>query len=645
MLVDGCNIHGVGNWKAILGDPKFAFDAGRTAVDLKDRFRTYFPDAYRQHYPNAKTHLSDKIRSTLPNGGSIFEKTRTKRRRPFSQEEDDALRRGYEKHGTLWAQIAQDPIFQAQQRRSTDLRDRFRNAFPDLYEAAGYKPRTPSKKSLSTAHSARSVDGTSKPDHVRSRAARRRLTYPGMIHCGSVTPASDSVDYSSAEEDLPRASSASASLPRRTRRDATFPAAVPRAVSHDVDALQATPCRTTSPLPDQDSRSLSSQSHLLSGPASPSSPRHNLAFPDLTSPEETAFKSAWNQMDWLSADSNLQTSHAPLTASSLFTANMFGSFSAGPHHDVLDRYDLYSSPLSSTANTFGDYVSEMGPGGSFSEADMDLNAFGGPASSMGFTHHSQVAGDLIFASHHGGVLQHGHGFGLYDQNRALYTGVPSTDPVAQSADSGLGLTNLSFPPDGTINEPHTPFDPHGLHSMLNAEDVPLAMLGQPNRDMGPISEVFTPPNLTVSPAELTRASSAPQIETSSGSSAVLHHPPLSRPLTGRPSPSHFSQAAAMGAAQPTVGTPPVQLPIRRLSPHAHLRSASQPPTEHRFVDTRRAAFQTASDAALPTSTRDDSMHDLNHRGTDLYPLPFLDLHYYHVSDVHAPSGHVRDSDR
>jgi len=115
------------------------------AISCFPRFRTYFPDAYKQHYPNAKTHLSSRIRSSLPDGKSLFEKTRSKRR-PFTEEEDRALRAGYEKYGTLWAQIVKDPIFQEQKRRSTDLRDRFRNAFPDLYEAAGYKPRLTRKK-------------------------------------------------------------------------------------------------------------------------------------------------------------------------------------------------------------------------------------------------------------------------------------------------------------------------------------------------------------------------------------------------------------------------------------------------------------------------------------------------------------------
>ncbi|PPQ82777.1 hypothetical protein CVT25_009272 [Psilocybe cyanescens] len=150
MLVDGCNKHGVGNWKTILQDPEFTF-LDRSASyslhpsyiqpQLLHRFRTYFPDAYKKHYPNARTHLSSKIRSTFADGTSLFEKTRSKRRRPFTEAEDRALRAGYERHGTTWATIVKDPVFQEQGRRSTDLRDRFRNAFPGLYQAAGYKPR------------------------------------------------------------------------------------------------------------------------------------------------------------------------------------------------------------------------------------------------------------------------------------------------------------------------------------------------------------------------------------------------------------------------------------------------------------------------------------------------------------------------
>ncbi|CAE7227063.1 unnamed protein product [Rhizoctonia solani] len=237
MLVDGCNEWGVGNWKAILNDPRFVFQS-RSPVDLKDRFRTYFPDAYRLHYPNAKTHLSSRVRSTLPDGTSIFEKTRSKKRRPFSKEEDEALRRGYEQHGTVWATIVKDPVFQ--QRRSTDLRDRFRNAFPDLYQQAGYKPR-PARKtqkprtsgmytdepgpsaSLSVDaidHRARSADVKPKPNRLRivtkatpkKRGRRARKNSDDDDESEDIDDEDVDVDdYPESEDDHPAPASNSAS--------------------------------------------------------------------------------------------------------------------------------------------------------------------------------------------------------------------------------------------------------------------------------------------------------------------------------------------------------------------------------------------------------------------------------------------------
>ncbi|KAF8963299.1 hypothetical protein BDZ97DRAFT_1758781 [Flammula alnicola] len=183
MLVQGCQLHGVGNWKTILQDPDLKF-LDRSAVDLKDRFRTYFPDAYKRHYPNARTHLSSKIRSTFADGTSLFEKTRSKRRRPFTEAEDRALKAGYEKHGTTWATIVKDPIFQEQSRRSTDLRDRFRNAFPDLYQAAGYKPRTAAKKKIEgPVRAADDQLSMSTTGPVRSR--RRAKTSQGLLRGGT----------------------------------------------------------------------------------------------------------------------------------------------------------------------------------------------------------------------------------------------------------------------------------------------------------------------------------------------------------------------------------------------------------------------------------------------------------------------------
>ncbi|KAK0533880.1 hypothetical protein OC835_002863 [Tilletia horrida] len=145
-LVEGCNKHGIGNWKAMLLDKDLSHRfAERTAGDLKDRFRTYFPDTYHEVYPNAKTHHSHRVRGKDSAGHSIFQKVKPNQRRPFSPAEDEAIKRGYEKHGSHWSIIARDPIFGGL-RRATDLRDRFRNAFPAEYEKAGYKPRPKPKR-------------------------------------------------------------------------------------------------------------------------------------------------------------------------------------------------------------------------------------------------------------------------------------------------------------------------------------------------------------------------------------------------------------------------------------------------------------------------------------------------------------------
>ncbi|SNX83528.1 uncharacterized protein MEPE_02235 [Melanopsichium pennsylvanicum] len=206
-LVDGCNKHGVGNWKKILSDPELSgLFSERTAGDLKDRFRTYFPDAYHEMYPNAKTHLSKAVRGRDAQGKSIFEKGKTKERRPFTPEEDAALRAGYQQYGSHWALIAKNPIFDGQ-RRAIDLRDRFRNAFPEDYERAGFKPRPskarkdrgPSAAKPGQGHPARTgpLTGTLS-DHSTSEGAWRGSEYPlsDATSDGHLTDHGNLTDYS-----------------------------------------------------------------------------------------------------------------------------------------------------------------------------------------------------------------------------------------------------------------------------------------------------------------------------------------------------------------------------------------------------------------------------------------------------------------
>jgi hypothetical protein len=207
-LVDGCNKHGIGNWKAIISDEQLCSHfEGRTPGDLKDRFRTYFPDAYHEMYPNAKTHNSRAIRSRAPDGTSIFEKGKTKERRPFTHAEDEVLKRGFEKFGSHWAIIAKEPIFEGK-RKSTDLRDRFRNAFPSLYEEAGYKPRAKVYKreqrhsgSGSFSHADHvHAQSTSEPRSSFSSSTRLERPNLGWRSDTSISASSQAVSEHSEEE-------------------------------------------------------------------------------------------------------------------------------------------------------------------------------------------------------------------------------------------------------------------------------------------------------------------------------------------------------------------------------------------------------------------------------------------------------------
>ncbi|KAI8339660.1 hypothetical protein BC941DRAFT_421105 [Chlamydoabsidia padenii] len=142
-LLLGCMKHGVGNWKAIIKDPTLTFDR-RTAVDLKDRFRTICPKPEYQHLYSQQGvstyYLAFDTAKQIP-------VTRKKRRsrRLFNDEEDQALLDGVEKYGVSWARIAKDPQLNLSHRKGGDLRDRFRNKFPDRYEALGFSLKAPLK--------------------------------------------------------------------------------------------------------------------------------------------------------------------------------------------------------------------------------------------------------------------------------------------------------------------------------------------------------------------------------------------------------------------------------------------------------------------------------------------------------------------
>ncbi|ESK91491.1 meiotically up-regulated 152 protein [Moniliophthora roreri MCA 2997] len=454
MLVDGCNKHGVGNWKTILGDPEFKFDS-RSPVDLKDRFRTYFPDAYKQHYPNARTHLSSKVRSTLPDGSSIFEKTRSKKRRPFTEEEDRALKAGYEKHGTVWAAIVKDPIFQEQNRRSTDLRDRFRNAYPDLYQAAGYKPRNASKKKVtapgessgSTLAQAKMPVRAATDDQLAMSTTgphrrKRRNTSQGLLRGGtksvpqSATPSED--EDSDEDDDLiirTTRTTRSNSSPL-TALPGKFPASISPIkgftddddmglISMDTDTLSDS--FALADFPGNSQSEIDTQSQTWSSGLDTPTHSHNtwagsptsshLSSDYLLSSQSSPFqgrnegigmigKSAWTQ-DWFSANPRLDSSGS--TTSSLLDGGLSPASPFSLHHlnhGVFDRYDLMP------ATNPHDFSSEIGVGESRSTFSDEM--FPPSSGFRGFTHHSDYAGDLIFGArtHQPQASYYGSGFSV-----------------------------------------------------------------------------------------------------------------------------------------------------------------------------------------------------------------------------------------
>ncbi|KAG5652715.1 hypothetical protein H0H81_003966 [Sphagnurus paluster] len=473
MLVLGCNRHGVGNWKTILSDPTLTFD-NRSPVDLKDRFRTYFPDAYKEHYPNARTHLSSKVRSTLPDGSSLFEKTRSKKRRPFTEEEDRALKAGYEKHGTVWATIVKDPVFREQGRRSTDLRDRFRNAFPELYQAAGYKPRNSSKKKplgdppmpIRAATDDQLAMSTTGP--VRSR--RRAHTSQGLLRGGTKsvpqsTACSEDEDSSGGEEDpvfkTPHIpvfvdNVSTSSRPKKYHSfsntesfpddddmemvtfdqlsdQITIPDFMPTTQTYptEMDAQSQTwssgvntPTHSNqawSTAAGSPTSSHLSADYLMSASQSPALHRR----PDPLS--GMIGKSAWGTQDWFSANPRLDTgsssnmsSHQGRTDDPLSPASPFSFHHL--NHNIFDRYDLLPTLLPH------DFSSEAGVGDTHSTFSDEMFP---PSGFRGFTHHSNYAGDLIFGAR---THQPQHPHQHYNNNYGSGFGFGS---------AGLGLSGMS----------------------------------------------------------------------------------------------------------------------------------------------------------------------------------------------------------
>jgi hypothetical protein len=152
-LIDGVARFGIGSWKKILNHPEYSFQRGRNAIDLKDRFRTCFPAVYsdsaQQQEEPAEGTPPDRRAKTAPTTVELtkmgatepvtFPKLDRRRRKHFTQDEDERLLRGFIKYGSQWKAIHMDPELGLQHRTRTDLRDRFRNRYPQRFTEAGFQ--------------------------------------------------------------------------------------------------------------------------------------------------------------------------------------------------------------------------------------------------------------------------------------------------------------------------------------------------------------------------------------------------------------------------------------------------------------------------------------------------------------------------
>jgi hypothetical protein len=197
-LLAGVSRFGIGNWKKILLCSDYQFHR-RTAVDLKDRygkccvsffvlslcdyrFRVCRPDAYggARKTRKAKKAPSEEATASKPSKrAKTAEKTppepskddesqpqqasttdqtlwkaQRRPRRNFTDEEDQALLKGFREQGPSWVSICKDEAFKEHGRTPTDLRDRLRTRFPEKYAQAGLASRPtvpkPAKRTRAT---------------------------------------------------------------------------------------------------------------------------------------------------------------------------------------------------------------------------------------------------------------------------------------------------------------------------------------------------------------------------------------------------------------------------------------------------------------------------------------------------------------
>lgn len=105
-------------WTAIVQDPELSLSQ-RTGPQVRDRFRTRFPELYSKDAREDQDKLSH-----LKN---------LQRKGAWTDAEDADLEKGYQKYGFSWTKILHDQALNLSHKTGAQVRDRFRTRFPSLY--------------------------------------------------------------------------------------------------------------------------------------------------------------------------------------------------------------------------------------------------------------------------------------------------------------------------------------------------------------------------------------------------------------------------------------------------------------------------------------------------------------------------------
>ncbi len=228
MLVKGCRLvrsvslglsteltspkHGVGNWKTILQDTTLSFH-DRSAVDLKDRFRTYFsPMPTRCHYPQCPHTFEQQDPAQRCLTGPPFSKRpEASDAAPSQRPKTAPSRQAMKSMAPLGPQLSRTLSSRRQVAAPQICATGFAMPFLISTRQPGYKPRTATKKKVDTPLRAADDQLSARTSAGPVRSRRRAQTTQGLFRGGTKsvpqsTAASEDEDSSAAEEEDSEAS-------------------------------------------------------------------------------------------------------------------------------------------------------------------------------------------------------------------------------------------------------------------------------------------------------------------------------------------------------------------------------------------------------------------------------------------------------